>query len=193
MRRRGQVKRYAFIALLFVACGGSTATSTTPGADAGAGTKDASSDAVVPTDGGTGLYPDGTTTIVVNQKGGFTGPGADGSTCTMVDATYTLVLPARDLSWKVCDSNDGGPYAFVTGQKTIAEADFGPLDTALHALKRTTTKQCGADKPSEEIVFTAPSGDVTYYDDFYFCDANDGKTYVSGIDEILAELGKLAR
>ena len=66
-------------------------------------------------------------------------------------------------------------------------------DTALHALKRTTTKQCGADKPSEEIVFSTPSGDTTYYDDFYFCDTSDGKIYVSGIDDVLAELGKLAR
>ena len=187
------IKRYGFIGLLFVACGGSTATSTTPGTDAGNETKDASSDAVVPADGGSALYPDGTTKIVVTQKGGFEGPGPDGSACTMADATYTLVLPARDLSWKVCDSNDGAPYAFGTGQKTIAVADFGPLDAALHALKRTTVKQCGADKPSEDIVFSTPSGDVTYYDDFYFCDPTDGKTYVSGIDEVLAELGKLTR
>ena len=117
----------------------------------------------------------------------------DGSTCSPVDRTFTLLLPTRELSWKLCEVTDAGTYALTTGQATIAAADFVPLSDALHGLRRATKTACGADKPVETIVFTTPAGDTTYEDDFYFCDITDTKPYVTGLGAVLEELDKLAK
>jgi hypothetical protein len=196
MKTRSLVAPFVVVvAVAAAACGGTAISNPPPvnqegGVDAGAdGATDGSTDA------GTDLFPADTTKVVVTDKGGF-GPGVqDGSTCSPADSTYTLLLPSRELSWKICESTGvgGGTYAFRTGQKTIAEADFTALSDALHALRRQTKTQCGADKPSETIVFTTPSGDVTYLDDFYFCDATDTKAYVTGLDAVLQELNLLAK
>src|SRR5688572_6584910 len=95
-------------------------TSSTTASDAGTGDS-------APVDGGSGdastdasLVPDGVTKIVVTEKGGGPlPPPPDGSTCQPADATYTIVLPARDLSWSVCEFGDGGPYIARTGQRTL--------------------------------------------------------------------------
>lgn len=179
------------------------ATTASPGgADGGAdATADATAD-VSSSDGaatdsasdaGTDLYPADTTKIVVTEQGGFVPSPPDGSVCSLVDATYTLLLPSRELSWKVCEYSDSGPYAYATGQKTLSAAEFAPLSNALHGLRRATQTMCGADAPSKAIVFTAPAGDTTYYDDFYFCDPKDSKPYVTGLDAVLSELQQLAK
>jgi hypothetical protein len=159
-----------------VACGGATASSSS-GSD------------VDPSD----IFPSDTTQIVITEKGGFPDDGPDGSTCTQVDATYTLALPSRALSWKVCDATNGGPYAFASGQTTLSEADFAPIAQALHALHRATQTGCGADKPAETIVFTTPAGATTYHDDFYFCDAKDTKLYVTGLDTLRTAVRERAK
>jgi hypothetical protein len=140
------------------------------------------------TDGGNPLIPDGVTKIVFTSKGGFLGPGPDGSTCTAVDITYTVTLPAREFSWKICEATDAGPNAFRTGSRTLSAEEYATIDVTIRALKRQTMVQCGADKPSEQITFTSPSGDVTYLDDFYFCDANDTKIYVTGMEDVFSAM-----
>lgn len=199
MRRSLLLALVAPLALAAYACGGSTSTGGS-GADGGPGGGDASAidgssnmDGGGSSDGGTtDLFPADTQKIVVSSKGGF-GPGLiDGSTCAPSDTTYTLTLPARELTWKVCSAVEGGPtYAFDTGTKTLSAADTAPLEAALHAIAVTTTTMCGADAPTETVTFTTPSGDKVLYDDFYYC-MDDGKTYVHGIGAVLAEFAKLA-
>ena len=180
------------LVVLAVACGGSS--SNPPGtSDGGVDATSDGSNLDGSADAGGDLFPADTTKITVTQKGGFTPGPPDGSTCSLVDTTYTLSLPSRELSWKICEYGDGGPYAFATGQRILSEAEFAPVSSALHGLRRATKTACGADKPSETIVFTTPAGDTTYYDDFYFCDANDTKAYVTGLGNVLAELSKLAK
>lgn len=188
---------FAPVIVLAVACGSTTSSGPVTG-DGGVdaaveGSTVDGSTADGATDAGTDLFPADTTKIVVTDKGGFTAGAPDGSTCSPVDRTFTLLLPARELSWKLCEASDAGTYSFTTGQATIAAADFVALSTALHGLRRATKTACGADKPVETIVFTTPAGDTTYEDDFYFCDASDSKAYVTGLDAVFAELGKLAK
>jgi hypothetical protein len=139
-------------------------------------------------DAGNPLIPAGVTKIVFTSKGGFVPQGPDGSTCSTVDITYTLMLPALEFSWQICEATDAGPYAFRTGSRTLSAAEYATIDTAIQGLKRQTMVQCGADKPSEEITFTSPSGEVTYLDEFYFCDANDTKVYVSGMENVFSAM-----
>jgi hypothetical protein len=194
MKRLPFAVLFAPLFAIAIACGGSTSGST-PQDDAGTSTTDSghpTGDAST-TDAGTDLFPADATKIVVTEKGGFGPSPPDGSVCFISDVTYTLVFASRELSWNICEAPDGGPFAFRTGQATLSEADFATVSATLHALTRTTDTQCGADKPSGQIVFTTPAGEITYYDDFYFCDPKDTKIYVSGIDAVLAALGKLAK
>jgi hypothetical protein len=168
-----------------------SSSSTSTGGDPDAGgtdggtTTDATSEEI--SDAGNPLIPDGVTKIVFTSKGGFVPTPPDGSTCSTVDITYTITLPARVFSWKICQADaDSGPNAFLTGEKTLTPEQYAGIDDAIQALKRQTVPQCGADKPNEEITFTSPSGEVTYYDDFYFCDANDTKIYVSGMENVFS-------
>jgi hypothetical protein len=188
------------VAAVAVACGGSTSTSTATDVDAGggadAGVDAKTEDAAVrdaETDANADLFPSDTTKIVITEKGGFVPAPPAGSACSLIDQTYTLLLASRELSWKFCEATDAGPNAYRTGQTTIATADFNALSSALHGLRRATQTQCGADAPEQVIVFSTPSGDATYYDDFYFCDANDPKPYVKGLDAVFAELRKHAK
>lgn len=187
--------------LLAFACGGSTSSGSGDDADAG---PDAALDAKLDqsvsdggadgaTDGGGGLYPAGTTQIVATSKGGHTAPGPDGSVCTLVDTTYTLVVASRALSWNVCEATDAGPLAFRTGQRTISASELDGVEDAIRGLRRTTDTKCGADAPSETLVLTTPTGNVSYYDDFYFCDPKDTKIYVSGMSAVLSALGALSQ
>jgi hypothetical protein len=168
-----------------------SSSSTSTGGDPDAGgtdggtTTDATSEEI--SDAGNPLIPDGVTKIVFTSKGGFVPTPPDGSTCSTVDITYTITLPARVFSWKICQAGaDSGPNAFLTGEKILTAEQYAGIDDAIQALKRQTVPQCGADKPNEEITFTSPSGEVTYYDDFYFCDANDTKIYVSGMENVFS-------
>jgi hypothetical protein len=187
--------------LLAVACGSTYSGANGPSTDDGGTTTDAAVEGSTAdgstsdgaTDAGADLFPADTTKIVVTDKGGFGFPMPDGSTCTSVDRTFTLLLPTRELSWKLCEATIEGPYAFRTGQAIITAADFVALSNALHGLRRATMTGCGADKPAEIIVFTTPSGDTTYEDAFYFCNAADPKLYVTGLDAVLEEMGKLAK
>jgi hypothetical protein len=200
MNRALALSLFAPVLVLAVACG-----STASGTGTGTGTDGGSTDSAVEgsttdgstqdgaTDGGTDLFPSDTTKIVVTDKGGFGLPAPDGSTCSISDRTFTLLLPARELSWKLCELTDAGNYEFRTGQVTLSAADFVPLSDALHGLRRATMTGCGADKPVETIVFTTPAGDTTYEDSFYFCNASDPKAYVTGLDAVLSELDKLAK
>ena len=190
------MRKLAIISALLAACG-SVESSLSPadgGTDATTGTdaaaRDAVSDAVVDA----GLIPEGVTKIAVTAKGGGPlPPPPDGSTCQPTNVTYTIGLPDRELSWNVCDWGDGGPYFFRNGQKTLTASEYAAIDTAVNALARTTTPACGFDKPTEDVTFTTPSGTVTYYDDFYFCDASDPKPYVKGIDLIIQTIDQYAR
>lgn len=189
------------IASATAACNGDTSTSSTP-SDGGNGTSSSGGssgdvDGSQPTDasvGDAGLFPTDTTKIVFTSKGGGPlPPPPDGSVCQETDITYTLLLPSRELSWKVCEGFNGAPYTYRTGQKTLTAEQYATIEAPLKALTRTTTVQCGADKPSEQIVFTRPSGDVTYYDDFYFCDASDPKIYVHGLEDVFSAMTMLAQ
>lgn len=185
------------VVCLAAACDGETTTANGSTSDGGGGGGDsATGNDGAPNDGGvdSGLYPADTTKIVfTSQGGGPLPPPPDGSVCQEVDITYTIVLPARELSWKVCEDVDGGPFAYRTGQKTLTAMQFASVEATLRALTRTTTVQCGADKPEEKITFTTPSGEVTYYDDFYFCDANDTKLYVGGMEDVFTAITLLAQ
>lgn len=171
-----------------VAACSSSSTSASGDGDAGGtvpdggGTTDATSEGS--SDAGNPLIPDGVTKIVFTSKGGFVPAPPDGSTCSTVDITYTITLPARAFSWKICEATDSGPYAFRTGEKILTAEQYAGIDGAIQALKRQTQVQCGADKPIEQITFTSPSGEVTYIDDFNFCDVNDTKIYVSGMENV---------
>ncbi|HEY2510501.1 MAG TPA: hypothetical protein VGI39_06585 [Polyangiaceae bacterium] len=170
-------------ALPLVGCSSSALSTTPPTSDAG-GSDSGPSGGIVGSD---------TSKLVVTEQGGFVATGPTGSTCTIADATYTLTLPARDLSWKVCGSTTtSGPYAYATGAKTLTDAEYAPLASALQALAVTTKLACGADKPTEQIVVTTPSGDRTYLDNFYHC-TDDGKVYIDGLDDVLSALVGLAK
>jgi hypothetical protein len=193
MRTRGLAFVIAFSCAAVAgaaACGGNTSASTASETDGG-GTDGGGPDAG---EGDAGLFPADVSKVVVKALGGGPlPPPPDGSTCTPTNATYTFVLPARTLSWSFCDWGDGGPYVLRTGEKNLTEAEYASFEAIMRKITRTTKTQCGFDKPTETITFTTPSGDVTYYDDFYFCDANDPKIYVSGIDDLLYALYQYAR
>lgn len=182
----------ASVSAVLAACS-SSSTSTGGDPDGGGIVTDASTttDAAAndgSTDGGNPLIPAGVTKIVFTSKGGFVQEGPDGSACSKVDITYTVTLPDRGFTWKICDDADGGPYAFRDGSRFLTVEEYAKVDAAIQGLKRQTMVQCGADKPEEKITFTSPSGEVTYIDDFYFCDANDTKIYVSGMEDVFAIL-----
>jgi hypothetical protein len=187
---------FAFVSVtLSAAAAACSDSSTSASSDADAGGTGTVADGASATDAtsegsgdaGNPLIPDGVTKIVFTSKGGFVPTPPDGSTCSTVDITYTITLPARVFSWKICQAGaDSGPNAFLTGEKILTAEQYAGIDDAIQALKRQTVPQCGADKPNEEITFTSPSGEVTYYDDFYFCDANDTKIYVSGMENVFS-------
>jgi hypothetical protein len=165
----------------------------TPTGTDGSTTSDATSTDGSATDAGNPLVPSGVTKIVFTSKGGGPlPPPPDGSVCQEVDITYTITLPARDFSWKICETADG-PNSYRTGQRTLTAEQYKTVDDKLQALKRQTMTQCGADKPEEAITFTSASGDVTYYDDFYFCDASDPKIYVSGMEDVFTAMTLLVQ
>jgi hypothetical protein len=184
------------------ACSSSSSTGTTPGGgDAGdaasadgaqpTGEGGSSGDAA-PGDGGTDLFPSDTQKILFTEKGGF-GPGpTDGSTCTVADSTWTITLPDRAFTFKICEADDAGVFAYRSGGSTLSETDFAPVAAALHALTVSTTTMCGADKPAETLTITQPSGDTVYLDDFYHC-ADDGKVYVAGLDDLRSQLVMLSK
>ncbi len=187
----------ASLAFAAYACGGTTSTGGTSGSDGGPGPDGSSAeggslaDGGLLADGGTDLFPADATKIVASSKGGF-GPGLqDGSTCSPADTTYTLTLPARELTWKVCAMIDGGLYAYDMGTKTLSAADSAPVEAALHAIAVTTKQMCGADAPEQTVTYTTTAGDKVLYDDFYYCQ-DDGKTYVHGIGDVLSEFAKVA-
>ena len=170
-------------ALPLVGCSGSSLSTTPPVGDAGGADAGPSG----------GIVGSDTSKLVVTEQGGFVATAPPGSTCSIADATYTLTLPARDLTWKVCSSTTtSGPYAYATGDKTLTDAEYAPLASALQALAVTTKLACGADKPSEQIVVSAPNGERTYLDNFYHC-TDDGKVYVDGLDDVLSALVGLAK
>jgi hypothetical protein len=139
------------------------------------------------------VFANDTKKVVFTVKGGFVAPAPQGSSCRAVDIGYTLLLPARELSWTICTSRTGGPLAYESGKKVLSEAEYAPVETALRGLKKTLQKQaCGADKPEQAITFTTSAGEKTYVDDFYFC-AEDGKHYVAGLDDLLTELTKISQ
>lgn len=167
---------------LAFACSGST-VDTASAADSGAADSSTSTD----------LVPTGSTKAVISITGGFEGPGAsDGSTCTPANDTYTVDLSAKSVEWKLCRLN-GQAYAFVTGNKTLSDADFGSLTGKMHGLTRATKTSCGADAPEQTITFSSPTGDTTLYDDFYFCNASDPKIYVTNLDDVISALSDLAQ
>lgn len=180
----------SFGPLLALACGGSTSTSAGPG--------DASSDVntnLDATDGAT-VVPGDTTKIVLTETGGFTFSAPDGSTCQMVDIRYEITLPSRDLTWKVCETADGGfdgPQSFATGSRTLSEAEYAPIDQALKAVHRATKTGCGADKPAVTMTVTNAAGSAVYDDDFYYCRDDDGKVYVSGLDNVMSKIAAVAK
>lgn len=190
----------ASLAVCASAAAACTSSTTASDSDAGTGstvdgstTTDATNDGATTADGGNPLIPSGVTKIVFTSKGGGPlPPPPDGSVCSQVDITYTFVFPARDFSWKICETSDG-PNTFRSGQRTLTAEQYKAVDDKLQALKRQTTVQCGADKPAEQIVFTSPAGDTTYYDDFYFCEANDPKIYVIGMEDVFTEMTKLVQ
>ena len=67
------------------------------------------------------------------------------------------------------------------GASSVAGRSFASSNVPLRT-------RCPAD-----ITFTTPSGAVTYYDDFYVCDASDSKPYVKGIDEIIQAIDSHTR
>jgi hypothetical protein len=182
---------------LGVACGGSTSSTASDGRS------DASTDRGTPSDAATDAPEDAashlifeadTSKIVVTSKGGLPWPAPDGSACKSYELTYTLVLPSRELSWSLCDSSSVAPYPYEyqSGTKTLSESEFAPVSSALHALRRATEMQCGADRPFEAIAFTTPRGVATYYDAF-FCNDIDPKQYVTGFNQVFDALSSLAK
>jgi hypothetical protein len=186
------------------ACGSSNSTSPGGGGDGGSAGDASSADGAQPSgeagsggdaapgDGGTDLFPSDTQKVVLTEKGGF-GPGpTDGSTCTAADSTWTITLPDRSFSFKICEADDAGVFSYRTGGSTLSETDFAPVAAALHAVAISTTIMCGADKPTETLTITRPSGDSVYLDDFYHC-MDDGKVYVSGLDDLRSQLVTLSK
>jgi len=163
-------------------CSGSQSSSS-PTVASDAGTSDA----------GAGLAPADATKIAISKKGGFAASPPDGSTCRPVDTTYTFLPSTRALSWSDCASQDGGVYTLETGQKTLTPAEAATVQAAVDGLRRATQKKCGADAPQVAVTFTTPRGDVTYFDDFYYCNDIDGRLYVIGLDAVVGELTKLAK
>lgn len=177
------------VSAVLAACSTSSTSSGGGDPDGGGVLPDGGTTTDASSDGGSGgnpLIPAGVTKIVFTSKGGFLAPGPDGSTCTAVDITYTLTLPDRGFTWTICESIDGGPNGFRDGSRFLTVEEYAKVDEAIQALKRQTMVQCGADKPEEKITFTSPSGEVTYLDDFYFCDANDTKIYVTGMENVFS-------
>lgn len=185
-------------ALAFVAC---TDDDPQPnggdGADAAA--DDASGDAAKAEDGGAPVLPEDTTRVVATSMGGFEAPVGDASTCQPENATWTLILPGRELSWKLCALStedagvDRGPtYAFREGQRTLTDGEYAPLRDAIAAMTPSTNDQCGADKADDRVAVTSSRGTVTYQDDFYACNPGEGTTLVSGMDAVMGKLRELA-
>lgn len=168
----------------------STSSSAAPQTDAG-GDEDAVTDAGAHPN----MVPDGVTKIFVkvHDEGFYPAPSA-GSACSLWDeGTFTIALPSRELSWKFCDWTEAGPYGIREGQRILTPAEYAVLDDLMHAFEPSNNKLIGADGADMWITFTAPSGDVTYRDDFYGYRAQPGEVLVDGLAEMLSPLRQYAR
>lgn len=125
-------------------------------------------------------------TLRFTEKGGMPGPENDASTCQPADDLYTYDLASKSLTWKLCRALPSVPeelpaFAYRQGTVVVSAAQDAAIHTALDKIVRNTTRGCGADKPTEQLVVIAANGGETTYDDpFYHC-SDDGKTYVDGL------------
>ena len=109
----------------------------------------------------TGPFPSDTSVVNLTLVGGLAPTPGPGSTCQPLDDEYTYSLSERHLGWKSCESPTiGGTYTFVTGEKTLSEADHDDLVSALQAL-RPAPGGCGGDA-TETFQFATPNGVTTY-------------------------------
>jgi len=136
------------------------------------------------------LFPADTTRVVATPPV-LVYPTPAGSSCERSDTAYTLDLPARKLSWKVCkQEQDSELFAFDEGERTLSAEEVAPIETALHALRKADpSNDCVAGTGPMTVTFTTPAGDQTYYDD---TDCSSEREHATGIEDVLSEFQKLA-
>jgi hypothetical protein len=133
---------------------------------------------------------DATKMVVEDHGGGLIAPAPTGSACPAVGVgTYTLTVADKGLAWHICTS--GALYTYVDGMRTLNDADYASLITALKGVALSTSTSCGADKSVETLTVTTPSAETTYLDSFYVC-AHQG-IYVDGIDGVFFAASTLAK
>lgn len=102
-----------------------------------------------------------TTEVSIARQGGLAPTPQAGSTCAPMDDRYTLSVATHVLAWQFCSAPaSDGVYSFVSGQKSLGDADFEQLSTALHGLT-PVQPSCGGDI-TDQIVFVSPSGQTTF-------------------------------
>ncbi|HEY6038388.1 MAG TPA: hypothetical protein VIV58_29095 [Kofleriaceae bacterium] len=107
------------------------------------------------------LVPDDATRVVVHRQGGFAPSPPAGSTCSVIDETFSIDLASGAITYHVCSTAAGNsPYAFQDGQLAPSADDLAMV-RALIAELPTTIPQCGGDIDDALTVVT-PSGSTTY-------------------------------
>lgn len=159
------------------------------------GTSDGGSRDGSSTDGGSIVVPNDAT-LIIKAEGGFAANGTDTSVCTLEDDTYTFDVQTDQLTWKLCVIDDGGAKnSYVDGNRTLSSSEAKSLTDSVGALVIIPDRtQCGADKATESLEIDSPTAFAPeiFYDQFYHCQANDGKTYVDGLDDVLSVARGLA-
>lgn len=213
-------------ALAALGCNGSTDTGSLPEADtakappnatcdcnsARSGAPDASPDvadsAVDP-----GIFPATTEKVtlrasidsLVREEGATDCGPVDLNGISFDDETYTLDLPTRELSWRVCERHlDGGApapfpplagdWAYRTGTKVLSDAELANVDAALQAVHVTTpTGPRIADVPLMTVTVTTPDATTTYDDDLTAGGPVAGVTFVHGLGGVFSAVATYAR
>jgi len=131
------------------------------------------------------LVPNDATRVVVHRQGGFTPQPPAGSTCSVIDETFSVDLASGAITYHVCSTAAGNsPYAFQDGQLAPTADDLAMIRALIQELP-TAIPQCGGDIDDAVTVVT-PSGSTTY--DHLEC-MTDETALVEQLDPLFNQLG----
>jgi hypothetical protein len=188
----GDVQEHPAVTANDAGVGGAGGSAGTAGA-AGAGT--AGSAGMAGAGGGTEVWPtDATELQAYSGGGGEAPPPPQGSECAMGERSFHVIVTTKLFDWSVCITNPPytDPYKFDSGQRTLTDAEYAEIDTAMKHVTIVTGTSCGADKPMMTLTVVTPQGSHEYTDSFYEC-MGGGKTYVDNIDAVFGAFGSLVK
>ncbi|HEY3256033.1 MAG TPA: hypothetical protein VGJ91_18870 [Polyangiaceae bacterium] len=114
--------------------------------------------------------------------------------CSNGKDSYEVTRVPAHLTWVGCDYAKSPPES-VMGDRALSAAELDSVTQALQKVSVSSAKNCGADAGVVTLDLTTNSNVLRYADDFYSgCpwDAQAGRTFVTGLNELAAVLSQLA-